>query len=509
MIIIYHQNNKVVSIWNQLKAETVGFSKLSIAENLFLMAKIFPSSLVIWCHFSEKDNLNFAGIEEIFYHKKIMASYDFMIDNYLPDRIGYVEESPFININKNVQYPTWQMSSLVGGISSEVLNAVNSKIFETKNFDYYLVSLAKVLMPKGLLCYSAPSLLLNQTKSTNVKANSFQLFRFVKEHYRSRWVFLLFLNLLIFEKRIAFLPLITSFFYKQLKISENVLDTISIQSKNQFENKTIDVIIPTIGRKKYLYDVLCDFRNQTHLPAKIIIVEQNPIINSESELNYITEEVWPFKILHFFTHQSGACNARNIALSKISSEWVFLADDDIRFGADLLENAFLKMENFSNNAFTFACLRKEESLIYKRIFQWPTFGSGCSIVKKEALDKLQFDTKYEFGFGEDADFGMHLRNIGNDVIYLPNPQIVHLKAPIGGFRTKPKLLWQDDVVQPKPSPTVMLYKLLHLTPKQLLGYKTVLFFKFYKLQSVKNPVTYFKNFQKQWRQSVFWALKLK
>jgi hypothetical protein len=28
-------------------------------------------------------------------------------------------------------------------------------------------------------------------------------------------------------------------------------------------------------------------------------------------------------------------------------------------------------------------------------------------------------------------------NQGIDVLYLPEPKIIHLKAPVGGFRTKP------------------------------------------------------------------------
>jgi hypothetical protein len=104
---------------------------------------------------------------------------------------------------------------------------------------------------------------------------------------------------------------------------------------------------------------------------------------------------------------------------------------------------------------------------------------------------------------------MQLRNLGHDVLYLPEPEILHLKAPIGGFRTKPALLWQNDDIQPKPSPTVMLYIISHNTKEQLKGYKTTLFFKFYKHQKHKNPVHYYKMFQKQWNQSIFWANQLK
>ena len=104
---------------------------------------------------------------------------------------------------------------------------------------------------------------------------------------------------------------------------------------------------------------------------------------------------------------------------------------------------------------------------------------------------------------------MQLRNKGIDVLYSPEPEILHLKAPIGGFRTKPVLPWQNDIIQPKPSPTAMLYKVLHLNKEEINGYKTILFIKFYKLQSIKNPILYFLNFRKQWKQSEYWANQLK
>ena len=105
------------------------------------------------------------------------------------------------------------------------------------------------------------------------------------------------------------------------------------------------------------------------------------------------------------------------------------------------------------------------------------FGAGHAFVKSTCITDLKFNVAYEFGFGEDNDFGMQLRNRGYDILYVSTSKILHLKAPIGGFRTKPTVLWQDDSIQPKPSPTVMLYKLLHDTKEQLLNYKVTLFFK--------------------------------
>jgi len=114
----------------------------------------------------------------------------------------------------------------------------------------------------------------------------------------------------------------------------------------------------------------------------------------------------------------------------------------------------------------------------------------------------------EFGYGEDVDFGMQLRNLGVDVIYIPEIKISHLKAPIGGFRSTYKPSWIDGEIQPKPSPTVMLNRLNNSSKHQLLGYKTLLLIKYYFAQTIKNPMRYYKQFTRQWNQSVFLANEL-
>jgi GT2 family glycosyltransferase len=322
----------------------------------------------------------------------------------------------------------------------------------------------------------------------------------------------LFFNLFLYERKISLFPLIFSLFYSKRKLDKKVLNTLEIKSsKKIIDTEEVDIIIPTIGRKDFLYDILKDFSVQTNLPKKIIIVEQNTNLESISELDYLQNESWPFNIKHIFTHQAGACNARNLALDEIESEWVFMADDDIRIKDSFLKEAFVQIHKFGLNEITFGCYDSgyDFNKKYRNHMQWETFGSGCSIVKRKSLETLKYRKSFEFGYGEDADFGMQLRNKGLDIIYFPEPEILHLKAPVGGFRTKPVLEWQKDIIQPKPSPTVMLYKILHLSKEQINGYKTILFFKFYKLQSIKNPIRYFFYFKKQWNQSEYWANQLK
>lgn len=512
MIVLYHDKNKVAQVWNFSEALQVELKTNLPSKALFEIASLYPEKLIVWCHISQKENLNISIFPEIFHHQKIMASYFTGAQNYFADAIGYVDQSPFIKVNKAVTYPTWQMSSAVGGIYASVLNTINTTVKIDDDFDYFLNSLTKQAMPKGLLCYSEPRLIFDNSKVNfqNQKISTSDLFRFVKQHYKTRWIFLLLLNLFIYEKKFPLFSLIHCFFYKKRRLSRNQLDGIMVNStKIVLSTKTIDVIIPTIGRKKYLYDVLCDLKNQTHLPKNVIIVEQNPIEVSVSELDYVTSEDWPFEIKLIFTHQTGACNARNLALVHVQSEWVFLADDDIRIKNDFLEIAFERVYQFKINACSFACEKNNKKGNLPKGSQTTLFSSGCSFVSLETLKEIRFNMAFEFGFGEDSDFGMQLRNKGNDILFFYEPYAQHLKAPTGGFRIKPSYLWDNEIIQPKPSPTVLLYKLLHLTDEQIAGYKTTSFFKFYKFQKTKNPMRYYANFQKQWKQSLFWANNIK
>jgi GT2 family glycosyltransferase len=509
LIFVYHINTKVVAVESEA-GEQLDFDLTnSVTQGLSHIAIANPNSKIVWCHSNYKEVLNRKELSTLFHHDKLLLSLRPSTSNYTGNAIGYVDESLFVNVNKKVSYPTWQMSSVVGMVHASVLIELKNKIPFDSNLDYYLSSVAKLCMPLGLLCYSEPKLLIESDVLDVSKGSNFTLFRFVKQHYKMQWVFLLFFNLFLYERSLPVFPFLTSFFYRK-RNSDNInLENIkSISSREVASQSTIDVIIPSIGRKQYLYDVLQDLAKQTYLPVNVIIVEQNPDKESVSELDYLKNQTWPFIIKHSFTHQAGACNARNLALNQLESEWVFLADDDIRFKNDFINKTFENINKTGVKAVSIKCAQENEKSIFRSVFQWGSFGSGCSFVESKALEKCHFDMGFEFGYGEDNDFGMQLRNQGHDVLYLPEPQILHLKAPMGGFRTKPSLKWQHDKIQPKPSPTVMLYQTKHSTKQQNLGYKTTLFFKYYNRQQIKNPIRYLINYRKQWNQSVLWANQL-
>lgn len=506
MIILTHHKNRVVAIEHE-GANMEIHAKTNISRQLFLLAKKFPDQWLIWCDKQCKDFLNTEALPDVLHHKRMMHSYG--RSSFLGPEIGFVENSPFIKINREVQYPTWQMSALVGCIHSSVLQAVASEMVKYSNFEYFLNSLAKLLQPVGIFCYHSPGLLKKTPAYLERSVSIKTLFRFVKQHYKTRWVFLLFLNLWYYKKQFPLVPLLLSLFYIKRSLKSNLLDVVPLVSSKPFPVAvTVDVVIPTIGRTKYLKTVINDLAKQTQVPNKVIVVEQNPDAGSTSELEGFFKKEWPFEIKHIFTHKTGACYARNLGLNEVTADWAFLADDDIELGNTFFSEGIQEIKRIGCKALTVSCLQKHEKETNTRPLQWNTFGSGCSIVETASLQGIYFDEALEHGYGEDADFGMQLRNKGTDIIYVPQPSILHLKAPIGGFRTEPVLPWNNASITPKPSPTIMRFHLKHRTNEQLLGYKTSLFVKYYRKQPIKNPFRYFRAFKQQWNQSVLWADKL-
>ena len=504
MIVIFHKNNKVLQVYDYSRNLELAICGNTIQEVLVLIAAQNKLRFIGWCHDNLRESLNLTAWKIILKHEMILVSFETSTNYYITSDIGYVEESPFVNVNKNNLYPTWLMSSDVGVIHASVLLKFKNLSKYKLTFEFFLNFLSKAGMKQGLLCYSNSALLKKEHPIIAKKEISqIVLFQFIKSNYKFRWVFLYLFNQLVYKKKFLGGSLLLSIFKK--KISTTIsLAAIQANNKEKKYSPTIDVLIPTLGREKHLHNVLLDLSKQTIVPKKVIIVEQNEVEGAPSELDFLDDE-WPFKINHTLIYQLGACNARNIALQKVTSEWVFFADDDVRFNPNLLEDAFKYIDFYKCEAISLACLQKGEIEKTKFVIQSAVFGSGTSVVKSKSLNNIKFNMAYEFGYGEDTDFGMQLRNTGIDILYIPFVSMLHLKATIGGFRKKIEQQWEQDYIQPKPSPTVMVYKLLHATKEQLQSYRITLFLKFYKSQSVKNPISYFKQMNMAWNKSRYWA----
>lgn len=508
MVQIFHNHYKITRIlydeydFNYLKGQ-------SVLEGISELIKVVPEASVLWCNEDYVSYLNLTVIHNLFLTSTTLYSFNPNENDFFNRVIGYVDLSSAISISYKKTYPTWLMSSEVGVASLQLFKLALELVPVNSDFDYFLKSFAKLSQVEGVFCYSEPSLLLGY-KNDNKDSSSIEiakLVRFTKQHYKLGWTFQLLYSFLFYEKIYAFFSMISPLFYKRRGLqSKVIINDLSASTLLDVTQLKIDVLIPTIGRETYLYDVLCDLKNQTVLPKKVIIIEQNPDTSCSSSLDYLKNEKWPFEIVHNFTHQTGVCNARNIGLDAVTNEWIFFADDDIRLVSNFIEQALQKMTALNSLAASFNCVPSLINLTNENNpFQWGSFGSGSSIVNQAAIAGCRFGKGYEFGFGEDADFGMQIRKNGYDVLFFEYPNIVHLKAPIGGFRTKPVVEWANETYAPKPSPTVMLFRLKNCTVAQNRTYKLKLFLSYYKSQSIKNPIAYYTTFKKQWQVSQKWA----
>lgn len=510
MIQVIHNCKTVLKISKENQSLEI-YNSLNISETIYKLIELYPSELLLWCHTDLVPFINQEQINSICSSNSEMISYTNSEENYISKNIGFVEQSIFINFSKKTKIATWQMSSAIGVAHADVFSALKNTIQPVKDFDYFLNSIAKTAMPLGVFCYSNPNLLT--VKNTEMpfkrKVSFTELFQFVSQHYKKIWLLVLLVCLLYKKRKFPLFALLRSLFYSKINIDKVQIKDFHLLSANEeIFSDTIDVLIPTIGRKEPLYYFLKNLSEQTILPKSVIIIEQNPILNAVSELDYLVNESWPFPIKHQLIYQLGACNARNLALKEITSDWVFFADDDIEIQNDFLENCLVNANKYKQQVFSLSCLLRNEKKHFNTRFQWVSFGSGASFANINAIKNLKFDSKYEFGFGEDADFGMQIRNNGSDVIYFPTPEIIHLKAPIGGFRTKVVRKWDNDLVEPKPSPTVMVYKLTYDSEEQLLAYKFMYFFRSYTFKDVFNPIKKYKTLLSKWNRSEYWAQKL-
>ena len=506
VLLIHRKAEKVLKVVrNEME---VSFDKNDICGILWELAAKFPDEMFYWIEEEFKDDFEKESLNSVFPHTRIMASYGIK-SKYLPEDIGYIDQLPFINLKREVRYPTWRMSTDVGGVNSSVLLSFQSILKDIYNFGYLLNSVAKIGQQNGLFCYSDPALVkINSEQEPFAAAGKKELFSFVSQHYKSIWTLVLFYCFVRYKRKFPLLTFSKSLFKRDFFKME--VDLSGVESGNIPENKenSIDVVIPTIGRPQYLLQVIDDLSKQSLLPKRIIIIEQNPDLDSESEILDLLKSDWAFEIIHHFMHKTGACMARNLALREVKSDWVFFADDDIRISNNVLKQAVAEAGKLGIDCINLNCKQPGGETVFKKIKQWGSFGSGTSIVKSHFAVINSFSEVFEHGYGEDSDYGMKLRQSGCDIIYHPDLIIEHLKAPIGGFRKKPVLAWEKENPLPKPSPTIMIFAKKYFSEKQLKGYRISLLLKSYSNQPIRNPFAYYKQMQKRWKRSEEWSKKL-
>ena len=508
MLQIVHQRAEKIICVNY-KGTPLEIEETNLCKAFWVLAENYPDELICWCEETYTQKFDESSLKEIFGHNLIMASYA-LEHSYFSEKIGYIDQHPSININPEVPYGTWRMSTDAGGIKGGILSKFQQTFGNIKDFGFLLNAIAKSGQHNGLFCYSDPRFFTPKLKKDyNLRpvAGVSELFSFVYVHYKTARLWLLFWCFVKFEGSFPILSLLRSLFRKKVFLKEIDFGKVGLKRiEKTVKPYSLDVIIPTLGRREYLLQVLDDLKKQSVLPKKVIVVEQNPDPNSQTDLPELTAEEWPFKLIHHFIHKTGACTARNMALEEVDADWVFFADDDNRMESDVLEKSLIELEAYNINCLTLNYIQPGETLFFDKRKQWGTFGAGNSIVRGVFAKKIRFDAAFNYGYGEDMEYGMQLRNAGCDIIYHPDIKILHLKAPRGGFREVSLPPWKED--DPKPAPTIMLFAEKYYTSIQKKGFKTELFLRNYSLSKNLNPIKYWKNMQLRWLKSETWAKKL-
>ena len=507
VITVVHNFKRVISVEGNI-LESVS-PKKNLTQQIIELSQKNRDSRLVWIH---KDYYECVDMEFITNYDMLpseICSFAPEQRDYIRPEIGLVDQSVFVNISKQVKYPTWIMSSIVGLATPDLFKGIDIELLSHVNFDFFLNVFTKQNMPLGLRCYSQPKLMKKQRdKTSSNKMSAKELFCFLKLIYKPFWSVLMAFHFII-SFRSEFFGFIGALLVGKKTLNFRNADWLTNTEKIncKIEGESVDVLIPTLGRPEYLHKFLNDLKNQSLLPKRVIIIEQRPK-ETLTELNHLKDESWPFEVLHHCIHEFGACNARNIGLQDVKSNWLFFADDDISIESDFIEKGLVKLKIQKAKVGVFKVVEKR-GIEKNENWQWGAFGSGCSMVKTDAIKDTFFDIRFEFGFGEDSDFGVRLRKNGHDIIYFNEPSILHYKAPVGGFRQNIIKPWDLGKIMPKPSPTVMLFNLLHQTPWQQTGYKYIYFLKNIRKKTIPELVGYLKNFQKHWNRSVYWAHRLK
>lgn len=106
------------------------------------------------------------------------------------------------------------------------------------------------------------------------------------------------------------------------------------------------VIIPYHNRAKYLQRTLQSFLCTTVKPDQLILVDNASTDESANICRRFVEQNPDWNIVLLAERRKGACYARNAALSKVETDWVYFFDSDDELSSDYFENVQNKLKIF-------------------------------------------------------------------------------------------------------------------------------------------------------------------
>lgn len=212
-----------------------------------------------------------------------------------------------------------------------------------------------------------------------------------------------------------------------------------INTRIRINKAPISVIIPTIGRWKYLSKCLLSLASQSILPNEVIVVDNSREYISKKLkvlLNNLSAEIPKINLKYVRENKQGISYARNAGIKASHNDIVAFTEDDcivdIIWTKSILKRlsgnpkAIVQGKNLNGlNNNIFACLEhySTESFFHSNFFEnnnknYCKYLNGKNFAfRKSALkNSLKFDTRF-ISIYEDIDFGLTARKKGIKIIY--------------------------------------------------------------------------------------------
>lgn len=184
----------------------------------------------------------------------------------------------------------------------------------------------------------------------------------------------------------------------------------------------ISIIIPTYKPKHYIEECLDSIQHQSFSKEdfEVIIVLNGPIQPYLNRINKLVEK-YDFQIIILATEQRGVSNARNLAITKSSGEYICFIDDDDTISPSYLTElhdkvsestiavsnvkAFIdETHDFTEDYIASAYSRMKTAQTPLTLLKGRKFMSSscCKMISRKAIGRITFDT--DLAIGEDSVF---------------------------------------------------------------------------------------------------------
>ena len=393
-----------------------------------------------------------------------------------PDLAMIKQDWSMINAPVESASTSWRVSLMACLVRRSLIKDLGGIDSAYSSLEGASLDLGLRALSMGAIVEHRPELIPENVKQSSNEPPLHDLYAFTLRHFGLRWA-----QYLLVRRLLAYLQLKKELHAFQVakascKINAHPIfkpvNYHALDPKTKDLSKvTVSVIIPTLGRHKYIPDALNSLRQQTVHPFEVIVVDQNPIEERKPELYAGYEDL----NLHvIWQDERGQSLARNTGISQARGKCVFLFDDDSIAQPDLIEQHLIPiLEGYIDVSTGVAIPPSPEKYELPSSHRFPrvaqTFDTGNCLISLDLLKKMGgLDRNYDFGPGTDADLGTRLYLAGYRILHNPNAIRIHYKAPSGGLRTHGVHKYNTDssAFTPFPPVTRSYYGLRFMGNKQ-------------------------------------------